>query len=56
MRAPYHANDVRARGETTSGAVVVLAEGYVTDKKGDGDFKKGERREPDTKKEMELMV
>ena len=33
-------NDVRAREETTSGAVVVLAKGDVTDKTGDDDFKK----------------
>ena len=42
-------NDVRAREETTSGAVVVLAKGDVTDRTGDDDFKrKRERREPDT--------
>ena len=34
-------NDVRAREETTSGAVVVLAKGDVTDRTGDEDFKKG---------------
>ena len=34
-------NDVRAREETTSGAVVVLAKGDVTDRTGDDDFKKG---------------
>ena len=34
-------NDVRARKETTSGAVVVLAKGDATDKTtGDDDFKK----------------
>ena len=33
-------NDVRAREETTSGAVVVLAKGDVTDRTGDDDFKK----------------
>ena len=33
-------NDVRAREEATSGAVVVLAKGDVTDRTGDGDFKK----------------
>ena len=33
-------NDVRAREETTSGAVVVLAKGDVTDRTGDGGFKK----------------
>ena len=43
-------NDVRAREETTSGAVVVLAKGDVTDRTGDDDLKKkkGGRREPDT--------
>ena len=45
-------NDVRAREETTSGAVVVLAKGDVTDRTGDDDLKKKkekrERREPDT--------
>ena len=30
-------NDVRAREETTSGAVVVLAKGDVTDRTGDDD-------------------
>ena len=33
-------NDVRAREETTSGAVVVLAKGDVTDRTGDDDFKR----------------
>ena len=37
---PASANDVRAREETTSGAVVVLAKGDVTDRTGDDDFKK----------------
>ena len=45
---PASANDVRAREVTTSGAVVVLAKGDVTDRTGDDDLKKGERREPDT--------
>ena len=31
-------NDVRAREETTSGAVVVLAKGDVTDRTGDDDL------------------
>ena len=35
---PASANDVRAREETTSGAVVVLAKGDVTDRTGDDDL------------------